>query len=496
MKRETALAFLASLAFGWASLAVNAAAASPPPGLYLASCTVGQQKLPARCGTFTEYEDRAAASGRTVAIPLVVIPAAHPMHRAIFWNPGGPGASAVDSAGDIADHSSWFIKLHDRYDLVLANNRGVGGPHAQQCDLSPPAHPESWFLQLWPDALLKICRRRLAAAANLSLYTSSIGADDLDDIRSALGYPKIVLDGDSYGSYFFLVYLRQHPDHVESAILEGVAPPEILKLPLEDAAGVELAMERLVVACRQDASCEAHFPRFEEHFAAVVHRFDAGPVRIRIENSATGQPQEVPLSKEVFAERLRQALYSAGPAAYVPYIIEQAWRGDDVPLGHLIEAVTQGMATAVEMGLNLSVTCAEDIPFITEQEVRHTSAGSFEGDLRVRAQQRACKIWNVKPVPAAFNQPVRSNAPVLMISGTNDPATPPDYATRELRYLPNGKQILVKGLSHGDETACIDSLKVEFVLAGTARGLNGTSCSASFHRPPFATSMAGFSEIF
>jgi pimeloyl-ACP methyl ester carboxylesterase len=271
-----------------------------------------------------------------------------------------------------------------------------------------------------------------------------------------------------------------------------VAPPEILKIPLEDAAGVQLAIERLVAACRQDALCAAHFPKFQEHFAAVVHRFDAGPVRIRIQNPGTHQPQEVLLSKEVFVERLRQALYTAGPAAYVPYIVERADAGDYVPLSDLIEAVTQGMASEVEMGLNLSVTCAEDIPFITDDEVRSTSAGSFEGDLRVRAQQHACTIWNVQPVPASFNRPVRSDAPVLMISGTNDPATPPDYATTELRYLPNGRQILVKGLSHGDETACLDNLKVEFVRAGTARGLNGAPCSVSFHRPPFATSMAGF----
>lgn len=497
MKRN-ALCF-ALLTVSMASPAAFAAAPSTPQlGLNLTSCTVGSKKVPARCGTFTVYENRAAASGRTVAIPLVVIPAEHPMHRAIFWNPGGPGGGAVDAAGDIADGSAAkeLMNLHERYDIVLANNRGVGGPNAQHCDLSPPAHPEYYFLQTWPDALLKACRERLAANANLSLYTSSISADDLDDTRAALGYPKIVLDGDSYGTFFFLVYMRQHPEHVESAILHGVAPPSFLLIPLEDAAGAELAMERLVVACQQDSACEAHFPKFKEHFTAVAHRFDAGPVKVRIENAATKQLQDVLLSKEVFADRLRQALYTAEPAAFVPFIMEQAYRGDYVPLGRMIEAVTQGLGNQIDLGLNLSVTCAEDLPFITEDAVRRTSAGSFEGDARIRAQQRACKIWNVQPVPSNFNQPVRSNAPVLMISGTNDPATPPNYATRELRYLPNGKQILVKGASHGDDTPCTDRLKTEFVLAGSVRGLDGASCTASFHRPPFVTSMAEFSKAF
>lgn len=495
MRRVTAPKFMASLILGAATLAAQAAT-PPQRGLQLAPCTVGNKKIPARCGTFTVFEDRAAASGRTVAVPLVVIPAEHPGHRAIFWNPGGPGAGAADAAGELVDHSVSLMKLHERYDIVLANNRGVGGPDAQQCDFSPRAHPEAWFLQEWPDALVRACHQRLAARANLSLYNSAISADDLDDMRAALGYPKIVLNGDSYGSYFFLVYARQHPAHVESVILEGVAPPAFLKIPLEDAAGVQLAVDQLFVACRQDAQCQAHFPAFKEHFAAVVHRFDAGPVRVRIVNPASRQPQDVLLSKEVFADRLRQALYSAGPAAYVPYITEQAWRGDYGPLARLIEAVSLGMAGGIDMGLNLSVTCAEDIPFITENEIRQTSNGSFEGDLRVRAQQRACRIWNVQPVAASFNQPVRSDAPVLMISGTDDPATPPEYATHELRYLPNGKQILVKGMSHGDESACLENLKVKFVLAGTARGLDGSDCSTAFHRPPFVTSMNGFSSGF
>lgn len=497
MKRE-ALCF-ALPAVCMASLAVFAAVPSTPQlGLNLTSCTVGSKKVTARCGTFVVYENRASASGRTVAIPLVVIPSERPTHRAIFWNPGGPGGGAVDAAGDIADGSAAkeLMNLHGHYDIVLANNRGVGGPNAQHCDLSPPGHPEYYFLQTWPDALLRACRERLAANANLSLYTSSISADDLDDIRAALGYPKIVLDGDSYGTFFFLVYLRQHPEHVESAILHGVAPPSFLLIPLEDAAGAELAMEQLVVACQRDTECEAHFPKFKEHFAAVAHRFDAGPVKVRIENAATKQPEDVLLSKEVFADRLRQALYTAEPAAFVPFIMEQAYRGDYVPLGRMIETVTQGLGNELDLGLNLSVTCAEDIPFITEDAVRRTSAGSFEGDARVRAQQRACRIWNVQRVPASFNQPVRSSVPVLMISGTNDPATPPNYATLELRYLPNARQILVKGASHGDDTPCTDRLKTEFVLAGSVRRLSEASCTASFHRPPFVTSMADFSKAF
>src|SRR5579872_1620252 len=286
-------------------------------GLHLADCTAGSAHLRARCGTFVVYEDRAAASGRKVEIPLIVIPAKQPTHKGIFWNPGGPGAGAVGFAGQIADGevAKELMALHEHYDIVLANNRGVGGSSSQQCDLAPRDHPEYYFLQIWPDALLKQCRARLGANANLSLYSTMVSADDMEDMRAALRYDRIVLDGGSYGTYFFLAYLRQHPEHVESAILDGVAPPGLLTIPLEDAAGAQLAMDHLIAACAADATCHTSFPQLAQHFAELVHRFAGGPVRITIENPATKRLQAVFLSKEVFADRLRQTLYSAGSAA-------------------------------------------------------------------------------------------------------------------------------------------------------------------------------------
>ncbi len=469
-----------------------APAGAPAKALTLGNCAAGAYV--ARCGTFVVYEDRAAHAGRTIGLPLLILPARHPGGRAIFYNPGGPGASAVEAAALIAEgaFARELRQLRDTYDIVLVDNRGIGGAGAQGCDLFPPAHPEHYFLQLWPDELLQACRARLAAGADLSLYTSALAADDLDDLRAALGYRKIVLDGASYGTHLYLVYMQRHADHVESAILDGVAPPGLLIVPLEDAGGAQLALDQLVAACRADPLCQAHFPHFAEHFVELVQRFEAGPLRVRILNPASKQPQDVLLSKEVFTDRLRQSLYGPTAAAYVPYVIERAYLNDYLPLGQLIDATTHNMDLAVKAGANLSVTCAEDLPFVTEEAVHASSAGSFEGDARVRAQQRACRIWNVRPVPDSFGRPVHSDAPVLMVSGTDDPTSPASFGTQALRYLPNARQVLVQGAAHVTETDCTDRLKVAFVLAGSAQDLDTESCRGAFHRPPFATSMAGF----
>ncbi|HET6274614.1 MAG TPA: alpha/beta fold hydrolase [Candidatus Cybelea sp.] len=465
-------------------------------GLHTWPCTVGKSRAASTCGTFTVYEDRVARSGRTIALKFVLIHATHRANRAIAWNPGGPGASSTAAAGPIADGdvARELRTLRDRYDVLLVDNRGTGGSAVQQCDLAPAGRAALYFQQIWPDGLLRECRQRLAQNANLSLYTTSIAADDLDELRAALGYTKLVLDGGSYGTRFYLVYARRHPARVESIVLDGVTPPHFLIIPLEDAMGAQDAMTRLIAECKADASCNTHFPELSEHFEALVGRFDTASLRVPLENAKTHRVTFLPLSKEVFADRLRQLLYFPELAEYAPFIVDRAYRGDYGPLARMVDEITQDFAQLVADGLNLSVTCAEDIPFITESDVLQTSAKSFEGDVRVRAQQRACRIWNVTPVPRSFIDPVRSEAPILMISGSDDPTSPPKYAQEALPYLPNARILLIENAGHATETACSDALIVEFVRVRSAKELDLAQCAGAYHRPAFATSMAGFGE--
>jgi pimeloyl-ACP methyl ester carboxylesterase len=486
----TALAPVALLSAGAATAQAPPPAASLDARLHLSPCTVGKAKLPARCGTLDVFEDRAAQRGRTIPLKLVVVAAKAPSGRAMFWNPGGPGTSAVEQAPFIVDgvFAKPFVQLRDRYDLVFVDVRGTGGSAPIDCALFPPQQPAPWFAQLWPDAALRACRTAAARKANLDLYTTDITADDLEDVRAALHVDRLVLFGGSYGTRLYLDYIRRHPAHVESAVLEGVVPPGIFIVPREFARGAEFARAQIVAACAADRGCRAHFPAFAAHLAAVERRFDRGPVQMRIRNQRTKQLETVALSKEVFADRLRQLVYSSEGGALVPFIVERAYHGDYVPLGTIVQAITRDIAGDA-VGLNLSVTCAEDVPFITEPDVARTSAGTYMGDLRVRAQQRACAIWNVRPVARDFVTPVRSDKPILMLSGADDPASPPQFGRAALRYLPNARQILIPNAAHEIELPCADDLVVRFVRARSAKGLDAAACAASSHRPPFMTSL-------
>lgn len=393
------LRFVAGCACTVALLLQPGPARSADAGLgpHLKPCVQGKSKTPALCGTFGVYENRDSRSGRVIALRIIILKAKHATHRAMAVIAGGPGQSVTEAAAPIADGFDDAIKpLRGSYDVLFMDDRGMGGSNQLQCDLAPQSDPASYFKQLIPDELLIPCRAKLAAANDLSKYNTNYTVDDLDDVRAALGYPKLVLSGGSYGTTFALVYMRRHPAHVESAILDGVAPPHFYPLPGEPV-GVQTAMDDLVSKCKSDAACSKNFPHFSENFAALLTRLDGGPIPLTLKRKGQ-QDVIVQLSKEVFVDRLRQVLYNPEGAALVPFVIERASQGDTAPLAAIMNFITLLLDRDLAMGAWLSYTCADEIPFLDEAVVKNAAAHSFAGDLRIEAQRHACSIWSRAPV--------------------------------------------------------------------------------------------------
>jgi pimeloyl-ACP methyl ester carboxylesterase len=90
-------------------------------------------------------------------------------------------------------------------------------------------------------------------------------------------------------------------------------------------------------------------------------------------------------------------------------------------------------------------------------------------------------------MPAKYRQPIKSDVPVLMLSGELDPVTPPQVATALLKWLPNGRQVILRNATHFPYE-CQDKLAREFIERGTAKDLD-VSCAAEIKRWPFLTSL-------
>ena len=195
----------------------------------------------------------------------------------MFWLEGGPGAAATQAIGPVSQR--YLQGLRADHDLVFVDQRGTGKSNPLKCDDigETPANLDTYFGKLFPIDSIRACREKLEKVADLTRYSTSIAMDDLDEVRQALGYEKIHLAGASYGTLAAQVYMRQHPDRVRSAFLIGIATPGF-RLPLPFARAAQNALEHLFVDCAADPACRTAFPNLRDEFAAVLARFDRGPL--------------------------------------------------------------------------------------------------------------------------------------------------------------------------------------------------------------------------
>jgi pimeloyl-ACP methyl ester carboxylesterase len=250
------------------------------------------------------------------------------------------------------------------------------------------------------------------------------------------------------------------------------------------AKGAQYALDLTFKDCDADPTCHQAFPKLREEFQALLARFNSGDQEIKIVNPADNKPQIVKLTRANFTERLRLLLYTTTFARFVPLIIHYAYENDFLPFESVTTSYNPGAILA--RGLYLTVTCSEGIPFISEDDLKRESAGTFVGMERVRVHQQACALWSKGDVPQNFIDPVKSDLPVLMISGELDASTPPWWAESALKYLPNGRQVKIRYYGHQVDDPCVWNILNQFVEAGSAAKLD-TSCADNIKRPPFAT---------
>jgi pimeloyl-ACP methyl ester carboxylesterase len=439
------------------------------------------------CGKYAVFENRATRTGRKIELNLVIIPARaeKPEADALFMFEGGPGGAVTEWAPGIpAD----FARVLAKRDIVLVDQRGTGGSHPLQCDLGVRReNPQTAYRDPFPLEGIKVCRRELEKIADLTQYTTSIAMDDIEEVRSWLGYPKINLLGGSYGTRAAQVFVRRHPASVRAVVLTGFVGMNH-RLPLYHARDGQRALDLLFSLCAQGPCGEA-FPNLRAELEAVLERLETMPGKATVENVfRPGERVELAVERRIFGEALRSALYTVPVSTRVPWVIHRAYLGDFAPFFELTMGWRVGIELGLAHGMYLSVACAEDTPFITDADEAFEVAGTFLGDVRTRPQRAACREWPRAEIPADFHQPLRSDAPILILEGNLDPVTPPIWAYAAVATLPNARVVTIEGGHHGfgglEPADCISGITDRFLETADAKSLD-VSCVGRLARPAF-----------
>ncbi len=451
----------------------------------LEPCDFASYSSKALCGSFQVFENRALRTGRKISLKIVKLPAlgSDAAPDPVFFLSGGPGQGAAKIASNGED--SLMTALRRRRDLVFVDQRGTGDSHLLQCDFSVGGVAiQDFFQDLFPSDKVRACRNSLERVADLRLYTTPIAMDDLNDVRQALGYEQINLYGVSYGTLAALQYMRQHPTHVRSAALAGVATPAT-QMPLHFARGAQRALDKMILDCSAEDDCRSSFPDTNRDLTQVLARFKRGPVTFDLPHPKTKRIQTVKLSRGVFVERIKNLLYNLQSASLMPLLLRRAAEGDWTPFGKIVTGTRINSNHLPAMGVYLTVTCSESVPFISEDEIARETDGTFMGDYRTRAHQQACREWPRGDIPQDYFSPLQSTAPVLLLSGELDGATPPQFAAAAGKTLSNSRQILLPNTAHDYSSECAKNIIQQFISRGSVHGLD-TNCLWKLSRPPFA----------
>lgn len=457
--------------------------------LTLEDCRLQSESAPgslaARCGHLARPENPDDPRGKVLPVHVAVVPALRlePAEDALFVLSGGPGQAASDF---YLAYSPAFARIRRDRDIVLVDQRGTGRSNRLDCTL--PEEPE--LTSVGRETLQQLVRKCLEQLpGDPRFYTTSLAVRDLEAVRAALGYERISLYGISYGTRVAQHYIRQYPDRVRAAILDGVVPATLAlgpRIAIEAQNALEAAFER----CEKNESCARSYPRLPETFRSLMTRVSDEPFRLSIPDPLTGEPTSVTLDRERLSGAVRLLSYSDETASMLPLLIHEAGvSGRPQSLGAQYLMIRREAERQIAQGMHFSVVCSEDAPRWSESGVSESALErTYLGPELMAAMQTVCAQWPRGAVDENFAEPLRSDVPMLLLSGGNDPVTPAAYAQQILPGLSRAKHLILRGQGHGQiAIGCVPRLAAEFISAASSEGLD-TSCLESVRPAAFMLS--------
>jgi pimeloyl-ACP methyl ester carboxylesterase len=452
---------------------------------------LAQQGVP-QCATLSVPLDYAKPGGRHISLALDMIPATAPKSQqqgVLLVNPGGPGASGLSLAAEVAQGLSAGVAR--RYDIVGFDPRGVGSSvPALSCDRSFFAGVRPNYVPAGPAAEQVLINRAKSYATDcgkkfgwlLPHMTTQDSARDMDAIRAAFGVSKISYYAFSYGTYLGQVYATLFPDRVRRMVLDSVVDPT----------GVWYADN-----IAQDYAFQGRMEAFFAWVAKYHGTYHLGSTAAQVQaawyqarNRLLAHPAGGTIGADEFDDTFLQGGY-----------LDDLWPGfaqalaSYLKFGQVGDLITQyqgyGKQGENEFAVYNAVQCSDvnwprDWSFWTSDTERVYAKAPFQAWDNAWFNA-ACAFWPVKG-PAKPLQIKGAGLPgILMLQGTLDAATPYAGAQDAHKLLPSARMVVVQGGgNHGQSmeqpsNSCVQGYLNAYLGTGSlprAPGLVNATCPA------------------
>lgn len=448
------------------------------------------------CGYVSVLEDRGKHDGNVIRLAVAKlrgsIPSPHP--DPVIYLAGGPGTGVMERIDRFIDDARFIWKERD---LVLLDQRGVGHSEPR---LECPDFPRLQMalldrnldadekLQRGVEALLA-CRRTLSEQGiDMSAYTPEAVAADVPDVARAMGYETYNLYGSSFGSMLALTVMRDFPEYVRAAILDGVLPRQVNATETLYA-NTAAAIEALFRHCEADPKCAERYPALEQDLWQLVDSFPAHPITIRKSDPDSAESFEVEVDGHFILRRVLDSLRSDSWIPYLPFLLHRIARGDSFVAGRFIGPYPRVVWTPDSSAAWASLRCHADGRFADLSRVLADRAAHprLVDPQTPDLAPAICAAWQDPTVEAVDKTPVASDIPTLLLSGQFDPTTPPRWADLAAETLSRSHSFVVPMAGHGVgmATPCGRELAGAFLSSPGADP--SPACSAARRRSGFRT---------
>lgn len=403
-----------------------------------------------------------------------------PAESAIMVNLGGPGIAMVAPYHDYFQFGLFAANL-DVHDLLLVDDRGRG--QSGLIDCPELQHGTADFVTAQHE-----CAAQLGAAA--SRYGTGDVAEDMNDVREALGYDLIDYLGASWGGADAIAFATRFPQHIRSLVLDAPTGPPVV-IPYTRLQSFRTHAEPAVIGnlCARSLLCAPDHQRPDEEIEQLIESVRAVAVE-GDSHDASGNPLHVRIDEPAlldFVVRGNFATINETLAASA-----SLERGDAVPLlrlaaeGFYTLTRDSGDPTFYSQGAFYATGCAdsgepwdwldpvaerlkEDNNFLADLPDDYFApfSKSVGRDILFSVLGKQC-LWWEKPTPSAPIAPRHVTyppVPTLVLVGDIDDVVPPAASKAVAAIFPRSTFVTVANSRHETTgyTQCGTKLANQFI---------------------------------
>jgi pimeloyl-ACP methyl ester carboxylesterase len=456
MKFFSLIGFGLLVLFGMGMHSVAAQEDAPlATGFTACEVKVNGKKVAAACGNIEVPENRETAVSRTITLPITKIKAVNPIGDPVFHLAGGPGTTNMKFQPPAS--------LLENHDVVLVGYRGVDGSQVLDCPEVAKAMKGDGQNLLSDASIAAIgdsfaeCGVRLReAGVDLDGYNVREVAQDIEAARQALGYDKINLLSESYGTRVAQVYAALYPERVARSVMIGANPPGHF---LWEPDVIDQQVADYASLCAADADCAARTDDLAATMRQVNETMPDNWLFLSIDPGKVKAMSFLMMFNRTTAVHVIDAYLSAA-------------EGDYSGLALMSLAYNQMLPKMMTWGDFLSKGFSAD--FDPDRDYSNLAAPeSIMGSPMSEILWPVGSEWPMARLPELFNTPQLSEVETLIVSGNLDFSTPAQAATEELLpTLSNGQQIILTDFGHTEDfwkvnPQAAEQLLVQYFADGT-----------------------------